>query len=194
MSKTTVEDCRSVSIAFLKKHGYFCGYRSGRINWTNAMGEQVGSIEVAVNIENRNYVRFSYTITNRYSGEKVDYDYEVGLTTTQCHFGGVRYWFICPLNKNSVPCRRRVGKLYRAGKYFGCRHCYDLSYKSRNESHSGRFGIMGSLLDINKRINKLCEQTKYWTYAGRPTRKARRIYTLQKKREACGRILQTIGF
>ncbi len=49
--------------------------------------------------------------------------------------GGVRWWFICPLIKNSTPCRRRVGKLYIPPryKYFGCRHCYELSYRSRQE-------------------------------------------------------------
>jgi hypothetical protein len=33
--KDTVEDCRSVSIAFLRKYNYFCGYRSGVITWKN---------------------------------------------------------------------------------------------------------------------------------------------------------------
>jgi len=34
------------------------------------------------------------------------------------------------------PCRRRVAKLYvpPGGHLFGCRHCYDLTYKSSQES------------------------------------------------------------
>ena len=190
--KTTVEDCRSVSIAFLKKHDYFCGYRGGGIAWKNCYGKETSSISVFVSTMNGdNYVRFRYTTTDRSSGEKTNYDYKVTLTTTPCHFGGVRYWFVCPLSG----CGRRVGKLFLSsgGRYFGCRHCYDLSYESRNESHDGKLGIMGSFLDIDKRIGKLCDQTKRWTYAGRPTRKARRIYALQQKREACGRIYQTMG-
>ena len=43
--KDTVEESRSVSISFLRKHGYFCGYRGGKIFWTNSMGEETGSIE-----------------------------------------------------------------------------------------------------------------------------------------------------
>jgi hypothetical protein len=35
------------------------------------------------------------------------------------------------------PCGRRVGKLYLppGASYFGCRHCYELTYKSCQESH-----------------------------------------------------------
>ena len=32
---------------------------------------------------------------------------------------------------------RRVGVLYLDGVYFGCRHCYDLTYKCQKES--GRY-------------------------------------------------------
>jgi hypothetical protein len=193
MSKYTVEDCRSVSIAFLKKNGYLdteCCI-SGGISWKNYYGEETSSVSIYVStLYGDNSIRFQYTNTNRWSGEETYHDYKVGLTTTPCHFGGVRYWFNCPF------CGRRAGKLFLGAGHirFGCRHCYDLSYESRNESHSGKLGIMGSFLDIDKRIGKLCEQTKRWTYAGRPTRKANRIYALQLKREACGRILQTIGF
>jgi len=57
----------------------------------------------------------------------------VELTTTDLPWGGVRYWFVCPLQG----CYRRVGCLYLppGGKYFGCRHCYDLSYESQSEWH-----------------------------------------------------------
>ena len=58
------------------------------------------------------YVKFNYTVTDRNTGEKTDYDYKVQLTTTPCNLGGVRYWFICPLSKNGVYCGRRVAKLY----------------------------------------------------------------------------------
>jgi len=46
--KDTVEDCRSVSISFLRKHYYFCGWRSGWIVWKNCYGEETSSISVAV--------------------------------------------------------------------------------------------------------------------------------------------------
>jgi hypothetical protein len=115
--KETVEDCRSVSISFLKKHGYLSEpcCMSGTIVWTNRFSERASSIGIMVDtLYNVGYVKFSYTVTDRNTGEKTDYDYKVQLTTTPCNFGGVRYWFICPLSKNDVYCGRRVGKLYCA--------------------------------------------------------------------------------
>ncbi|MBI3988940.1 MAG: hypothetical protein HY347_04925 [candidate division NC10 bacterium] len=57
-------------------------------------------------------LRLSYTITDRFTKEKVSLDYTVELVTTPCHFGGLRYRFVCPLFINEKPCLRRVGKLY----------------------------------------------------------------------------------
>jgi len=114
--KNTVEDCRSVSISFLKKHGYLSEpcCKSGTITWTNSFGEKTSSIGVSVyTLYENKYVRFYYTITKRNTGEKIECDYKVQLTTTPCHFGGVRYWFICPIINNGISCGRRVGVLYQ---------------------------------------------------------------------------------
>jgi hypothetical protein len=67
------------------------------------------------------------------SGENLDY--KVFLATTRPRWGGLRWWFICPLLENGHTCGRRVRKLYRPryGKYYGCRRCHNLSYVSRND-------------------------------------------------------------
>ena len=185
--KDTVEDCRSVSISFLKKGDYFCGYRSGGIVWKNCYGEETSSIGVAVStMDGDNYVRFQYTTTDRNTGEKTEYDYKVRLTTTRCNFGGVRYWFVCPLTRDSVYCGRRVAKLYKApgGKYFGCRYCYNLSYESRNESRLGRFGQLGYLLKAERQIKELKAQIKRHFYNGKPTKKLRRLLMMQNRLNA----------
>jgi len=184
--KDTVEESRSVSITFLKKHGYFsepCSM-SGTLRWENCYGEETGSISIFVStMYEDNYVRFYYTVTDRSTGEKTDYDYKVQLTTTPCNLGGVRYWFICPLSKNGIYCGRRVGKLYLSpgGRYFGCRHCYNLSYESRNEPHFARRGGMFYPLKLDEQIEKLSNQTKRWTYKGRPTKKARKLQVLEQR-------------
>lgn len=60
-----------MSIAFLKKHDYFCGCRSGLITWTNWQGEQTASIGVTVcTTDGENYAHFRYTNTRRSTGEK----------------------------------------------------------------------------------------------------------------------------
>ena len=54
------------------------------------------------------------------------------------------WWFICPLIKDGIACNRRVLKLYiGGGKYFGCRHCYELTYQSC-QKHDAR-------------VDRLCE-------------------------------------
>jgi hypothetical protein len=41
---------------------------------------------------------------------------------------------VCP----GAGCDRRVAKLYGPGKYFLCRHCYDLRYESQREDKKDR--------------------------------------------------------
>ncbi len=182
--KDTVEDCRSVSIAFLRKHGFLCGYRSGVISWKNSYGEETASMGVTVSTgDGKDYARFCYTITDHRTGEKAKYDYKVELVTTPCNLGGVRWWFTCPLTKDGVCCGRRVGRLYLppGGGYYGCRHCYDLSYESRNDTRHGSFAHMGRFLTLDRQIEELREQVHRWTYRGVPTRKARRVSALETR-------------
>jgi len=62
--KDTVEGCVSVSMSFLKKHGYLCGFNTGWIVWKNKRGQESSiGIEVST-IDEENYVRFQYTITD----------------------------------------------------------------------------------------------------------------------------------
>jgi len=63
------------------------------------------------------WIRLEYTITNHRSGEPFPVDYRVELATTRPHFGGLRWWFVCPFSG------RRVRKLYlhRVSEYFASR-------------------------------------------------------------------------
>jgi hypothetical protein len=76
------------------------------------------------------------------SGWELRLNYAVGaetialviwLTATRPHFGGRRWWFLCP------SCGRRVGKLYLPPneKIFACRLCHGLTYRSSQTSHKG---------------------------------------------------------
>ena len=64
-------------------------------------------------------------------------DDPIKLESTKLYWGTERGWFICPLVKNRKPCYRGVGRLYLSPgyKYFGFRHCYELTYTSCQESH-----------------------------------------------------------
>ena len=67
-------------------------------------------------------------------GEWEEVEEAVYFDWTPCHYGGERRWFICPMRG----CGKRVAVLYGAGKYFACRHCYDLAYESQRENSYGR--------------------------------------------------------
>jgi len=185
-AKTTVEQATQLSIFKLKEFGLLEGYHFTTLTWTRRLSGKKSSVGLVVDVTGEPYIKVNYTITDRSTGEKTDYDYKISLTTTPCHFGGVRYWFICPLSVNGVYCGRRTGTLYLAsgGNYFGCRHCYNLSYESRNELRFARPGGMFYPLKLDGQIEKLYRQIKRWTYNGKPTKKARKLRALEAKMSA----------
>jgi hypothetical protein len=188
--KHTVEDCKSISMPFLRRNGYFDRPGPQAIVWTNRFGQQTASMTVMLHTSgDETYIRLCYTMTDRDTGKETDFDYSVPLVTTPCHLGGVRWWFICPLTRNGVHCGRRVGVLYRAPRadYYGCRHCYDLSYESRNESRHGRLACMGRYMALDRQMEKFRGQMSRRTYRGQPTRKARRLHVLETRLAAYGR-------
>ena len=67
----------------------------------------------------------------------------VGLTTSPCNYGGVRYWFVCP------GCLRRCGVLY-VHEQIACRKCHKLAYESQYEPVRDR--MLRKLLKIRKLI------------------------------------------
>ena len=147
-NRWTVEECRSLSISelvrvglFEKGPGHFWTYR-----WRNLVGEERGSIGYWLRRRSSGdlYLQLQYANTDGLTGEKTDMDYTIDLVTTPCNFGGVRYWFICPFVKNWKPCGRRVGKLYLppGAKYFGCRHCYNLTYRCQKEHDKRLDGLL----------------------------------------------------
>lgn len=184
-SKRTVEDCTQLSIFKLREFGLLTGYRATTLTWTRSLSGRKSSIGILVDTEDR-YAKVNYTVTDRNTGEKTDYDYRIALTTTSCHFGGIRYWFICPLSTNGVYCGRRVATLYvvPGGEYSGCRHCYNLSYESRNEPRLARPGGIGYPIKAERLYEELYAKTKRWTWRGRPTKKAQKLKRLEQSSAA----------
>jgi len=136
-NRRTVEQCKSISTKFFKDKGYLCSNEErschGSIFWSHN-GRSIG-FGVST-FKGNEYINLKYTITDKSTNQKTEIDYNAKLTWTPCNFGGRRWWFICPLVVNGQICSRRVGVLYLAsGKYFGCRHCYNLTYESCKESH-----------------------------------------------------------
>ena len=128
--KTTTEGCRSLDIRRLHREGWL---KSGhRFSWSWWRAEQkVASIKALVY---QDYVVLSYRHRSGPGGEWEEVMEPIALQWTPCNFGGERPWFICP----GVACGRRVAILYVQGKYFLCRHCYDLRYESQREDKMDR--------------------------------------------------------
>jgi hypothetical protein len=84
-----------------------------------------------------------YSMADYWSGEEFKIDDKVYLATTRPHFGGLRWWFVCPhLN-------RRVRRLYLplGGRHFWSRRAYRLAYASQRETKYDR---------AMRRARKLC--------------------------------------
>ena len=74
-----------------------------------------------------------------YQWQRESIDYRVRLVTTTPTYGGLRWWFVCPLVRPDGEPPRRVAKLYLppGSRYFGSREGHGLTYTSCQES--GKF-------------------------------------------------------
>lgn len=168
MGKMQKEDCRTISIYDFKKWNRLNGFDSGMITWTSSWSEKKNSVSYTIRIGNDTQdssLELTYTVTDAWTDEQFDIKQQYPIISLPCHYGGQRYFFKCSLRKNGIYCGRTVAKLYlgASGRYFGCRHCYDLTYASRINSYTY------CAPDIDEYKKKI----KRWYYRGKPTRKHR---------------------
>jgi hypothetical protein len=147
--KRTVESCHALDTADLKRLGVLRpegGATAGELKWMR--GE-----------ERRSEVCYTFTpagaaATLRLSYRTLKTDesiaYPIRLVTTPCHLGGVRWWFVCPLTRGGVACGRRVRVLYLSGRYFGCRHCHNLTYTSTQQSDARVYAALRDGIDFSR--------------------------------------------
>lgn len=128
-TKDTVEESRSLDVRRWQRDGLLTPGNAFSWQWSRR-GQVVADIRVRVE-SGRVFLNYSY---RRNGGEWESLDYPVALEKTACHYGGGRYWFRCP----AAGCGRRVALLYGTGRYFACRHCYQLAYASQREARHNR--------------------------------------------------------
>jgi hypothetical protein len=131
-----VESCLAIDAAQWSREGFFREdfIDSGEWRWANLSGGRISSI--GVSIDTTGYEEKTLRLTYSLAGWE-HLDYRLKLRRSRPNFGGVRWWFTCPLVlNNGLTCGRRVRKLFLPprSKYFGCRNCYRLTYDSRNEA------------------------------------------------------------
>jgi len=115
----------------LIRNGAFCPGRtaSGSLTWTREE-EYLASISYSSD----HTALSSGSVRLHYRHEDVPVDYRVSLTTTRPHFGGVRWWFVCPVNGT------RAAKLHlpSGSHLFASRQAFRLAYRSQNETAGDR--------------------------------------------------------
>jgi hypothetical protein len=152
--KTTVEKSRSLDVRRLHREGLLKpGYRFSW-SWSRA-GRQTASIGgVVLGSSLPEQVVLLFRHKSGPSGDWEDVQQSVELDWTPCNFGGERPWFICP----SAGCGRRVAILYGPGRYFLCRHCYDLSYQSQRDNKMYR--ALHRAQDVRRRLGGSANMTE----------------------------------
>lgn len=145
--KRVVEQCSSIDTRDLKRWNLLVPgitNRIGSFEWRRVAGTSTVGYALTVG-PSTGTLRLLYAMTT----QNVECDYIVRLTTTPCRLGGVRWWFVCPLAENGVGCNRRVRKLYCCGRYFGCRTCHGLTYRSTQQSDSRVYAALRSGLHLD---------------------------------------------
>ena len=164
---------RKLRISLLKKEGYLDSPKTGVIEWRNE--DEVSAIDIESHVDEYHpYIRLSYSQIDN-EGEKKNFDYKVLLHRTSCNYGGYRYWFLCPLARNGMMCGNRSAVLYKAGDYFGCRHCYNLTYWCRK--HNTNYSL-NHWFRSRKALNKMMAleaEIKRADYGGKITKKRKRL-------------------
>ena len=147
---TTVEDCRVLDLGEFARKKVFVPWYASSVSWSRGE-EVVASIGYTVRPAGDGLIlQLSYRWTR--AGETgEDVELPIRLETTPLYFGGCRWWGICPLVGNGQACNRRVGKLYLppGGRYFGCRICYRLSYRSAQEHDKRVDALRRNLAAVN---------------------------------------------
>lgn len=178
---------KTIEISWLYKHDYLPlgklgGSTKGSIEWADKWSSKKSSIGFYIFIsEDKMHFQLVYCLIDKY-GTREELDYKISFTATRCNYGGRRYWFLCPLVFNEKWCGRRVGVLYMGDKYFGCRHCRNISY-SRNENRRHKLQWIAKLWQAEEE-NEVLENailTKRRWYDGRPTKTLRKLLMVKKK-------------
>lgn len=170
--RSTIESCLFLSLTGLVDKGLpvRAGVNvRGTLTWQfhdTRKDKAVWKIEVNTLPGRTPGIRLQYAVVPEGRSLAEPLDYWVSLVTTNPPVGGQRWWFVCPLTRSGCACQRRVGTLYLpdGGRYVGCRHCYDLTYRSTLQSHRA------------EQLARLCgvplQVAKHWVWDERRTASA----------------------
>jgi hypothetical protein len=96
--------------------------------WINSKWSRNGQVHSSVSAsvyDDKLVLQYTYQ-------KKENVEQPIRFAWTRCNFGGKRIWFVCPY------CGRRCAVIYSCGKYFACRICGNVAYRTQNETHRER--------------------------------------------------------
>lgn len=178
VSKKIIADhLKKIGVWLLQKKGWASGVARRSIRWKNRFSNEIYVLKLTIlRGECGGYVNFRC-----FRNDEKKMDYWIRLVTTPCNFGGERLWFICPLTVDDRACKRRVGMLYECNSFWGCRHCFNLTYKSKRLSgRQKKFGRPMTIQEITEIGNKIRGRTHY---KGKITKRYKRFLYKQRKSE-----------
>lgn len=174
-SKYTVGQCKKIDLAMLKKRKALDvekgTFNSVTMQWGTNYNHKINTANILISLGKNPEEKFIHIVT---AGHTRVINQRVYLTNTPCNYGGLRYWFICP-------CQKRVRIIYLSPHpmldYFGCRHCLNLTYYSRNEPKHPFYRI----IKLDQEADKLGKTMRRGYWDGKPTRKHRRILKMDEQ-------------
>jgi hypothetical protein len=131
--KQKAEHCRSLDVNRMHQTGVLKAGSKGSWVWSQD-GKETGRIDYKTEAQR---IVFEYRVRFN-GGEWEQITLPVPIAYAACNYGGKRPYFLCPGVVDGKHCRRRVGKLFAGGKYFLCRHCYNVAYASQSEAQYDR--------------------------------------------------------
>ena len=111
------DQLRRLDIRQLHRDGCLERVDAGRVTVTWDGGS---SIDV---VKDRTGILLEYSVVD--GEDREERSERIVIQRTRCHFGGSRVWWFCPR------CGRRCAILY-GGRWFLCRHCHGIRYRSQS--------------------------------------------------------------
>jgi len=177
----TGEACR-IEMSYLLKHKFVVKgqFRQGTLSWNNDGGVNV----ICAYTETEKYLRLSYTITEKQTGKKYDYDYKIFLTTVPSNLGkGEIVYFICPVSGKRC---RILYKAYGHHKWksreaYQNRIYYSGQITSKLLKHPERYFVIKNSKRYKELSSKLYRKHAKLTYRGKPTAWVKELERMKQK-------------
>ena len=125
-NRKLVSEKRLLDVRHWQREGMLMSGATGRLHWA-WRGNRLASLYYQTESDE---VSLIYDVLER-SGVWRRVEQHITVECTDCHYGGKRAWFSCPV------CLRRVAILY-GGELFSCRRCQSLVYECQYETEMNR--------------------------------------------------------